>query len=292
MFLDKIYKYKLYVTENSQIKKEELKDPLLADEFKVQDTFLEVQNFKRILFDVNQAMVFMKYASEQPKQIEKIKTPFDDFYLEFTRPINRIISMTQFEQTNLRSLNLNAIGFNKIDDNTAKLTLFNTFSEFDTTFYSLVVIFDLNTRKIITDSDPRSVADTEASNEILNFFYWCCFYMMAKSVNIIVDGPTRQQRRYNERKNIPMPEPWHKVVVDPKIIRKRQGETGTGRTVGHRFDVIGHLRITKYNGVEEVIWVQPHQRGLKNEIYIPKTYVVEANRNVVHSAGQEKKCKN
>lgn len=50
------------------------------------------------------------------------------------------------------------------------------------------------------------------------------------------------------------------------------GSAGTGRTVGHRFDVRGHFRRLE-NGA--MTWVRPHQRGLQHTHYVPKVYEVQ-----------------
>jgi hypothetical protein len=59
-------------------------------------------------------------------------------------------------------------------------------------------------------------------------------------------------------------------------IKKVQAEethaTGTGVPHGHIYDVRGHIR--RYKSGKEV-QVRPHKRGLKNEVYLPKTYVLE-----------------
>ena len=48
-------------------------------------------------------------------------------------------------------------------------------------------------------------------------------------------------------------------------------EKGAGVKHGIRYDVRGHFRRLETG---KTIWVRPHQRGLQNELYVPKTYVV------------------
>lgn len=282
MFLDKLKKFNSNLKKLNENEKYSNKkySPWVEYETKIESNFLDLENFKRIIFDVRQAIVFMDSSNEQPKQIDKIKTPFNDFYLEFTQPITDHLEFILSDGSH-KNVEICALGYNKINDNLAKIVFFTECIDHlpDTMVMSFEIYFNINTREIDKNL-TNNERDLKSDTFYLNFFHWCCFYMMAKSVNIVVDGPTRQQRRYCERKNIPIPEPWHKVIVDPKIVRKRQAETGTGRTVGYRFDVIGHLRIQRRGDKEWIEWIQPHQRGLKNDIYIPATYVVEAGRKI------------
>ena len=101
---------------------------------------------------------------------------------------------------------------------------------------------------------------------------------------------TRQQRRWLEQ-HPKEPQAWHVVKVEPKFA-STHGE-GEGFHHSYRYDVIGHLRFGKhpvgprvlepgeqreYHDVVE--WVAPHQRGLANTLYIPKTYQVESGKAI------------
>jgi hypothetical protein len=48
--------------------------------------------------------------------------------------------------------------------------------------------------------------------------------------------------------------------------------TGTGTQHGIRYDVRGHFRRL---ATGKTTWVRPHQRGLANELYVPKVYKVD-----------------
>lgn len=116
---------------------------------------------------------------------------------------------------------------------------------------------------------------------------WMLAYMMAKSIQLIAEPISRQQRRWLERRDLPIPEPFHLVKVDPKLLQRyaqlESGETST--THGYRYDVIGHLRFGRHrrgDGTysETIEWVPPHQRGLRHSTYIPKTSSFEGNRKI------------
>jgi len=110
-------------------------------------------------------------------------------------------------------------------------------------------------------------------------FYWVCAFCMAKSVQIVPVPMIRQERRALERQG-KVPNPWHIVKVEPKIKSAIQS-AGGGSSPAYQFDVIGHLRFNKHRRrdgtfIDSIEWVDSHRRGLKNELYIPKTYQVKA----------------
>jgi hypothetical protein len=117
-----------------------------------------------------------------------------------------------------------------------------------------------------------------------NLLYWMFAYTMAKSVEIVEVPVSRQMRRAAAREGR-IPNPWHLVRVEPKRVKGKieyVGESGTKHS--YRYDVIGHLRfnrhLTKEGYKDTIEWVADHQRGLENELYIPKTYKVEKDKKI------------
>lgn len=140
---------------------------------------------------------------------------------------------------------------------------------------------------VIPGQEDREISWWESAiADYTDLLLWILAYCLAKSVRIEEMKLSRQQRRAAERKG-EMPTPWHRVFVEPKIVNRWvAGEEGTGREVGHRFDVISHLRFNRHK-LADGSWrhtveiVPDHQRGLKNEIYIPKTYAVAKGKKDV-----------
>ena len=104
---------------------------------------------------------------------------------------------------------------------------------------------------------------------------WLLTYMMAKGVQIQPERVSRQQRRLMTRQKLP--QQWHVVVVEPQVrsVRGSLDAEELGSRHRYRYDVMGHLRFGRhklksgaYRDTVEV--VRPHQRGLANELYIPK----------------------
>lgn len=120
------------------------------------------------------------------------------------------------------------------------------------------------------------------------FVTYLLMYMGSQSVHIVEVPLNRQQQRAMDRQSAKarpdhQPKAWHMVMVKPK--RGAAETTGTGRSHSYRYDVIGHLKLGRHHLKdgsirEKVEWVRPHQRGLKNELYIPGTYGYEGRADV------------
>ena len=118
---------------------------------------------------------------------------------------------------------------------------------------------------------------------LANLFYWSLTYIMAKGIQILKVDPSRAERRRAARAGI-IPQPWHVVQVEPRITLVMGDTAGqVGRQHSYRYDVMGHLRFGRHklsDGTyrDTVEFVRPHQRGLANSLYIPKTYNVRAGK--------------
>ena len=78
-----------------------------------------------------------------------------------------------------------------------------------------------------------------------------------------------------------LPNPWHIVTVQPRTVGGKTGTVGQGTGHRYRYDVMGFPRRGRHrlkDGTyrETVEWVRPHQRGIKNQTYIPKVSRFEA----------------
>jgi hypothetical protein len=132
--------------------------------------------------------------------------------------------------------------------------------------------------------EERQVSWWEAAiRSYTDLLSWICAYTMAKSVRVVEEPLSRQVRRWHERKNVPLPKPWHIVKLEPKFSHGGETAQNEGQRHRYRYDVVGHLRFGRHpraDGTfsETIEWVPPHQRGLENELYIPKTYRVERGK--------------
>lgn len=299
--------------------------------FKLFTAALEDLETKRIVFDCHQAALFDSLEEGPPADGQaKLRTPFQQFYLEFSEPI--VIGAQE------PGHNDTAIGFLYMSDvmqttpvgrdgiqSFDQVTMFlrgDDGSMVDRTWKVAlpagIAVTNVRACQEANESgDPselppdlppgtyfvagatlpgaegRRVGWWEGTiRRYTGLVSWCLAYMMAKSVTLEEEWPSRQQRRWLERHG-KVPRPWHVVTLDPKIVRAWQ-DMNFGQEPAYRqsirYDVIGHLRFNKHwkaNGEtgekvarDTVEWVPPHQRGLANELYVPKTYRVKEGREI------------
>ena len=113
---------------------------------------------------------------------------------------------------------------------------------------------------------------------------WLLTYMMSKGIEVTDERLPRAMRRREMRKDIP--KPWHVVQVEPRFRTSGSDDAmeGQQRFVHNiRYDVMGHLRCNRKKNEDgsfsnSFIWVRPHQRGLANDIYVPKTASFKAGK--------------
>ena len=135
---------------------------------------------------------------------------------------------------------------------------------------------DIPDESFVLIDDDRDWTPCEwASNLLLysGLTNWLLVYMMAKGGRITEEPLPPQQRRLLARKGLP--NPWHVVTVEPRFSDSGSPPGGTANRHSFRYDVMGHLRFGNHrlrdgSYRETIEWVRPHQRGLANEMYIPK----------------------
>lgn len=99
----------------------------------------------------------------------------------------------------------------------------------------------------------------------------CIGYINCENVCLEKTGEVSEGvNRKRESKGKSRLEPYHicKVVG----VSSNPIHTGNGTKHAIRYDVRGHFRKL---GVGKTIWVRPHQRGIENELYVPKVYAVD-----------------
>lgn len=93
------------------------------------------------------------------------------------------------------------------------------------------------------------------------------------------DGATEVVNRKRAAKGKDRIEPYY--VCRVRGVQSASHATGTGPKRSIRFDVRGHFRRLESG---KTIWVRPHQRGLQNELYVPKVYEVEKGSKPAYGA--------
>lgn len=123
----------------------------------------------------------------------------------------------------------------------------------------------------------------ETENEFAVYCYELWVYLMAyiqsRTMQVIDVQPSRAERRRAKREN-EIPAPWHTLQVNPELRRRAVNRsTGTGTAHRYRYDVRGHWRRGRHKRKtgtysHTIEWVPSHQRGLANDLFIPKSYEV------------------
>lgn len=291
--------------------------------FSTLKTSLRKEETKRILLDGQQAGTFWDLGEGPPDNIQvNLMMPFRDFYLEFDSPV--AIYHGDYEWSNRVPRYVRALLVRTMppSEELAKRFSFPISVVMFTTFRGtediemLSFVLDLNwghcwasidalythaeMAEMPEDIDPKGIIplheDTIGEHRTFRawamircgtMLSWCMAYMMAKSVLIEKERLPRQQRRRMERKGIP--NPWHVVTLDPKVMPERpeQGsdERDKGSSHGYCYDVIGHIRMGKYrlkdgSYTTKTVWVKPHKRGVRNERYIPSVKRMKGGRTV------------
>lgn len=305
-----------------------IREPRHPFEYETLHKVITSVNTKRILFDSRQATVFGKSG---PIGVDglKLHSPFDQFYLEFTEPIeiegqepgykDHLIAIIYLD--NCSKLPVTYPDGNKLIENASFVTfIFRNFESNEwidrawrmslpekLAYPAVMNVLETANPSEIPEEWPerrwfvsgmeidgfpnRKIGWWEgAVQNYTNLLTWIFAYMMSKSVHITPEPMSRQVRRYNERKGI-VPRPWHHVWVEPKLTDVPHESEEDADGPEYRFDVIGHLRFNRHklktgSYRHTVEWVPDHQRGLKNEIYIPKTYCVKkGNTPIPEMAG-------
>lgn len=112
---------------------------------------------------------------------------------------------------------------------------------------------------------------TVAMNTWRSVVIACIGYINCVNVNLEMTGFVKESvNAKRESKGKSRLNPYYVC----KIVNKNSESIGTGTGSHHqiRYDVRGHFR--RYDD-GKTIWVRPHQRGLENEIYVPKIYRLE-----------------
>lgn len=286
-------------------------------------SILNDQRCKRILFDSRQAATFDQLGEGPPVSWQaKLHTPFDWFYLELTEGIrvgeqepgrDDILKALLVRTNIVKAQSLPSDALSLFSNVTFLLQAGNEETVVDRSFLfelteGLAMTRAASTQQTTIDPSqlPESIApdayitvgdklDIEHrylgwwERTILDYsslLSWMLVYMMAKGIRVVEEPISRQQRRLYARKGLPSP--WHIVVVEPRISSHRAAEDDSSYHHGYRYDVMGHLRFGKHklrdgDYRETIEWVRDHQRGLANDLYIPKTSKFEEGK-VTHPA--------
>lgn len=254
---------------------------------------------KSILFRSDQAQVF---TSVHEKYFETLdyKLPFGSVFLQFDQPISidyqkrherdvdrsQLIALALYQEVFTRTqieADVNQKDKRQRDFDVGELGIREfTFNEHDEAVFNRICF-------LYADWGIDSIAwQSGSTSEELNTFdgvrfeavsLWknvaiaCIGYINCENVYLQREGgadDATNQRRVSKGKS--RLEPYYVCRIRGVQYDSAGNPTGEGAKHGIRYDVRGHFR-RMADG--KTTWVRPHQRGLANELYVPKTYVVD-----------------
>lgn len=261
--------------------------------------FIKIAHDARpILFSAEQADVFSKI----PHYAEAIdfRLPFSDLFLQFSRPIK--IGYTPRGEHDIDRCSLLAVAIRQeshtrqeideqiiVDSRYGKLSI-DLPQDGDTIFVNTIslVYEDMGTESIKWASGGDQVFsfdDETRRNAVLhwkNVIVSCIGYINCENIYLEKQGEVPEAvNRKREAKGKSRLEPYY--VCRIKGVQYDGHATGEGSKHGIRYDVRGHFRRLETG---KTIWVRPHQRGLTNELYVPKVYKVSKGAKPASNVNQ------
>ena len=118
--------------------------------------------------------------------------------------------------------------------------------------------------------------DTRHHREKYLISFACALIMFINSDNVTLvrqeQSVASVKKGKNQRLENQNHQPYYVCRIRGVQYDSEGNEKGTGSKQSIRYDVRGHFR--RYES-GKTTWVRAHQRGLSNELYVPKTYVVD-----------------
>lgn len=260
---------------------------------------ITAEEAKTIFFPVRQAEVFKKVSKDYVDRLD-YRLPFQSVLIQFDSPLTVdvpvsgdlkpdklkafLLRQTEVTPELIRRLQIETAEFDKAPP--ALREFLPEIAPGLTTGMGnhLIMIFEddnIGGTKWISDSQYELVAGDDLLTEVAN--YWlemkrlaiaCIGYINCENVYLHREGEVSEKvNRKREKKGKSRLEPYY--VCRIRGVNYESVATGEGAKHGIRYDVRGHFR-RMADG--RTTWVRSHQRGLANELYVPKVYKVEPSR--------------
>lgn len=240
-----------------------------------------------VVFSTEQAQVFMDVTKNYTDSLD-YKLPFPYTFLQFTSPLPVDVPMYDHIRTdNISYIMLAQSEFTsemyedtKTDWKSDPHMLLDVAANVRPGILNNAIIIykDMNLTRFGWMSDDHN--ELTVNDEGVAYEYWvelkrlciaCIGYINCENVYLEKQGEVPEAiNRKREAKGKSRLEPYY--VCRIKGVQHDSHATGEGSKHGIRYDVRGHFRRLDTG---KTIWVRPHQRGLQNELYIPKVYKVE-----------------
>jgi len=251
---------------------------------------------KTILFPAEQVEVFISLLGKRFDIPLEYKLPFQNTLIEFTSPVEitgiygtrrslGFLLEQQVSDEQARKKGLEAIRYaDDVFGFDSRPTLNLDYSKNDTITINAALVFyeDLSGEQIAwTSQNPdglETCEDWDESTEshmkqIKRLILACIGYINCENIYLQKEGEVSAAiNAKRERKGKSRLEPYYVCRIRGVQYDSQGYEKGAGVKHGIRYDVRGHFR---HLATGKTTWVRAHQRGLQNELYVPKTYLVD-----------------
>ena len=232
---------------------------------------------KVIVFPAKQAKVFIDALGEIDFKLD-YNLPFPSMLLQFSEPVKFSLR----EAHTAENVEVGAILLSKqvIDEH-------GSFNKVHVIYKDLLhfhadswVSYDGNDFSVDENYDGTNPyleglkkVDSTATSRIHDLVIACIGYINCENVYLHpVESASEAINAKRERKGKSKLEPYYVCRIRGVQYNSDGSEKGTGSKQSIRYDVRGHFR--RYES-GKTTWVRAHQRGLTNELYVPKTYLVD-----------------
>lgn len=246
------------------------------------------QNAQSVLFSSAQAEVFSRLDQPYSDSLD-FRLPFSNLFLQFDKPIHTEYTKRfprDFDRGSLLAVAIRQECHTReeLKKQMAIDSLYGRKSlalpdEGDEIFINMLslVYEDMGTEHIRWASGGEQQFSFDDKTRVDAVLHWenvviaCIGYINCENVFLekAFTVPEAVNRK-REAKGKSRLEPYY--VCRIKGVQHDSHAGGEGSKHGIRYDVRGHFRRLDTG---KTIWVRPHQRGLQNELYIPKVYKVE-----------------
>ena len=243
----------------------------------------DLKKAKTIVFSSEQVGIFFDNSKSYTDSLN-YRLPFEFVFLQFTRSMKisfgsevmqasgLVLSQREVMEgeRNIIITDENNVGFKDVNLSEIEGPLF-----FNTV---IVVGIDSTERMVAHESSWWSgeellfqSRDNDEDDMVIPVAIACIGYINCENIYLHREDVPDKVNRKREAKGKSKLEPYY-VCRIRGLNYDSNGTTGEGSAHGFRYDVRGHFRRLTTG---KTTWVRAHQRGLANELYVPKTYVVD-----------------
>lgn len=218
-----------------------------------------------IIFSGKQAEVFRGLAAGYTDTLD-YRLPFPLAFLQFDIPVNVRVP----HKGNLRLSSLFLIQFYDKSEGDGALNMAHAWFTEPGSGKDVMMTFRWMGLDLPMAKDQETL---EGTLTVQALAIACIGYINCENIYLHKEGevPAKVNRK-REQQGKKILEPYYVCRIRGVQYDSNGEPTGQGTHHGFRYDVRGHFRRLDSG---KTTWVRPHQRGLQNELYIPKTYVVE-----------------